>query len=244
MCYNTNTYWRTKKKLMKRSHYVPKQNFRAFILMGITVLLITVAGIVFHQSPLRILPLYVSLVIGILQSRVNRLSFLIGGINSILYALVYAYYNLYASALYALLISFPLQIVTFLRWKKHAWGHSVQLKRMSEKQRLVSALLAIVLWLGMCGLMTLLGSSYMLLDNTITLLGIVIIVLTLPAYIEYTMLTIPNGIVSIALYLTMLVEKPQQLTYLIFSLYNLICSLSAFFHARSLYRAQQPTKVG
>ena len=39
------------------------------ILMGITCVLITVTGILFKQSFFRILPLYVSLIIGFLQSR-------------------------------------------------------------------------------------------------------------------------------------------------------------------------------
>lgn len=209
------------------------------VLMGVTAILITAAGIYFGQSALRILPLYVSLVIGLLQSKVNRFAPLIGSVNAVLYAAVYAYYHLYASALYALLISCPLQAVTFFRWKKRAWGQSVQLKRMRPKQRLLAVFAAILIWLAMCGIMTLLGSSYMLLDNTVTLLGIAVTVLTMLAYIEYTWLSIPNGIVSILLYAAMLCDNPEQLTYLVFSLYSFACCLRAFFHARGLYRAQQ-----
>ena len=73
------------------------------ILLGVTALGITVTGIVFHQAFLRILPLYISLVISLLQSRVNRYASLLGGFNSLLYALVYVYYELYGSAVYAVL---------------------------------------------------------------------------------------------------------------------------------------------
>jgi len=90
------------------------------LLLGAAAILITVTGIVFGQSALRILPLYISLVIGLLQSRVSRIAPLIGGINALLYAAVYLYYGLYASALYAVLVSCPMQIATFFSWRKRA----------------------------------------------------------------------------------------------------------------------------
>ena len=85
--------------------------------MACTGVLITVTGVYFNQSFLRILPLYNSLVIASLQSRVNRYSNLLGSINSLLYTVVYFHYNLYASALSALLFSFPMQMITFIRFK-------------------------------------------------------------------------------------------------------------------------------
>ena len=96
-----------------------KKDIFIFILMGCTAVLITVAGLFYQQSFLRILPLYISLVVGMLQSRVNRYSYLIGSMNSLLYGVVYFYYNLYASAFSALLFSFPIQLLTFIRWNKN-----------------------------------------------------------------------------------------------------------------------------
>lgn len=76
--------------------------------MGITAVGITVSGIYTRQAVLNILPLYVSLVIGMLQSRVNRFASLMGSLNSVLYGVVYIYFNLYGSALSALLFSCPI----------------------------------------------------------------------------------------------------------------------------------------
>jgi len=47
--------------------------------------LITFTGIKYSQSFLRMLPLYISLSVMLLQTKANRYSFLIGGLNSILY---------------------------------------------------------------------------------------------------------------------------------------------------------------
>ena len=96
--------------------------------MTLTGILITISGIYYKQNFLRILPLYNSLIIALLQSRVNRYSNLLGSINSILYAAVYFYYGLLASAFQALLFSFPMQLITFIRWNKNKWEKSTVLR--------------------------------------------------------------------------------------------------------------------
>ena len=65
--------------------FFTKSNLPRLILLAVTAILITVTGILFRQNFLHILPLYVSLVVGILQSRANRYACLLGGLNSILY---------------------------------------------------------------------------------------------------------------------------------------------------------------
>ena len=105
-----------------KNQFFTKDNLPRLCLMAVTAVLITVTGIIFRQSFIRILPLYVSLLVGLLQSRANRYASLLGGLNSILYTLVYIYLGLYASAGYALLFSFPLQIVTFILWSRRKRG--------------------------------------------------------------------------------------------------------------------------
>ncbi len=66
--------------------------------MGLVAIGITVCAVIWKAAVWRILPLYVSLFVSFLNSRVDRRAFLIGGINSILYAIVYVSYGLYAMA--------------------------------------------------------------------------------------------------------------------------------------------------
>lgn len=216
-----------------------KKDVFIFILMGCTAVLITVAGIYYKQSFLRIMPLYISLVIGMLQSRVNRYASLIGSINSLLYGAVYIYYNLYGSALSAILFSFPIQLITFIRWNKNKWEHSTVLKKLSTKQRLLilfgSVLALVAMWI----LLPMIGSQYVFLDSVTNMLGILIYFLTMFAFVEYTFLMIINGVIGSALYVTMLDETPEIITYLIFSVYSFICIVFAFFQARRLYNKQQ-----
>lgn len=209
------------------------------VLMACTAILITVAGIRFRQSFLRILPLYISLIVGLLQSRVNRYASLVGSLNSLLYGAVYFYYGLYGSLFSAVLFSFPIQLVTFIRWNKNKWEHSTVLRKLSFKQRLVLSVCFAAALIAMWIILPLLGSQYVFLDALTNILGIVIYFLTMFAYIEYTFLMIVNGVIGTALYISMLGDSPEMTTYLIYSVYSFICISIAFFQAKKLYFDQQ-----
>ncbi len=223
----------TKKKILS------KKDIFIFILMGCTAVLITVAGIYFRQSFLRILPLYISLTVGMLQSRVNRYASLVGSMNSLLYGVVYFYYGLYGSLFSAVLFSFPIQLLTFIRWNKNKWEHSTVLRKLTAKQRMLLVAGSVAALAAMWIILPLIGSQYVFLDSLTNLIGIVIYFLTMFAFVEYTFLMIINGVIGIALYVQMLGESPEMTTYLIFSIYSFICIVVAFFQARKIYNSQQ-----
>lgn len=221
---------------------ISKKDIAVYVLMAITAVLITVAGVVYEQSLLRILPLYVSLVISMLQTKVNRFAPLLGGVNSVLYGAVYIYYKLYGAAFSALLFSCPIQLLTFIRWNKNKRGNSTELRRMSNKSRLLMLVGIAILTVGMAVVLPLLGSEYVVLDSITTLLGIAIYFLTMFAYVEYTILMLINCALTVVLYITMLEGAPDTATYLIYSVYSLICVAFAVFEARRLYALQQKEK--
>ena len=208
-------------------------------LLFLSAAAITITGICFHQSFFRIFPLYVSLVISLLQSKVNRYSNLLGGINSVFYGFVYIYYHLYGSAMYAFLVSCPFQLITFIRWSRNSWGKSTVLKKLTVRQRIFAFIGFAVAWGVMIGILSATNEEYIILDCSVTMLGILISILVLFAYIEYTGIMIFSGCVNIFLYITMTLDKPEQITYLIYSLYSFICICAAFSHAKKIYLEQQ-----
>lgn len=220
-------------------HAFLKKNWPVMLLMAFAAIGITVTGIVYEQAFLRILPLYISLVISLLQTRVNRYASLMGGINSILYALVYLYYHLYASAAYALLVSCPIQIVTFIRWSKNKWKETTVLRTLTWKQRLLTALGFAVVWLGLWLLLSLTDANYALLDTTVSLLGILTSFLMMFAFTEYTGLMVLGCVINIVLYITMMRDTPEQSTYLVYTLYSFVCCCIAYVRARKVYVQQQ-----
>ncbi|MGI6743503.1 MAG: nicotinamide mononucleotide transporter [Eubacteriales bacterium] len=221
----------------------PRADIPSIVLMAITAVLITIAGIYYKQHPLHILPLYVSLVIGALQAKANRFASLLGGINSILYAIVYLYLGLYASALYAILFSCPVQLVTFVRWNQRKYGSSTVFRKMTAMQRIVVSAAFVASVAAVMLVLNLLKSDYSFIDSLSSLMGILISFLTMFAFIEYTWLMLPNGIIGIFLNIATMKAHPQQITYLIFSIYSLICMTRGFFMVLRLYKEQQFEKT-
>ena len=215
------------------------KNIIIISLMVCTAVLITVSSVKTGQSFLRVMPLYVSLFIALLQSRVNRFASLLGSVNSIVYGIVYFHYGLYGSALSAVLFSCPIQMLTFIRWNKNKRGATTLLRKLSWGKRGLLALGFCVALAAMWILLPMAGAKYVFLDSVSTLLGIIIYFLTMFAFVEYTVLMIINGLIGIFLNVVMVNDSPEIWPFLIFSVYSWICISFAFFEARRIYSVQQ-----
>lgn len=191
--------------------------------LAVMAVLITAAGIIFHQSFFRILPLYISLLVMILQSKVSRYAYLVGGLNSILYSIVYLYYGLYGIAAQAFLFSFPMQIITFFNWKKHSEKEIVKFRRMKKSQLVLCVALFAVMWVALYFTLKYFGSDYAVLDNTVTLFGAFTSVLTALTFIEYAYMTLFGAILNVLLYIQVIPAHHEQVTYLVYSIYSLVC---------------------
>ena len=220
-----------------------KENYMV-VLLAVTAVLITVPGVIFKQSLFRILPLYVSLFISLLMSRMNRYAPLMGGINSILYAVVYAYYSLWGSAGYAIFVSCPVQIVTFIRWSRHSYANSTVLRKMSAKGRILMAVAFVAVWCILYAILSAAGSAYIIFDNTITLFGLLNSVLMALSFVEYTVLMIPAGLCTIGMYISMTAQGvAEQTPYLVYSVFSLICVIKSVYCADKLLKEQAASRL-
>lgn len=216
-----------------------KKNLPSFLLIGCTAVLITVTGIKFNQSFFRILPLFISLFVANLQSRVNRYGSLLGSINSLIYAGVYVYYGLYASVLSALLVSFPIQLLTFIRWNKNKWEKSTLLRRMKPKYLVLTLAGFAVVLVAMWFILPKLGAQYVFLDSTVTVLGTLTSFLTMFAFVEYAFFMVVNCFLNLILYIQMVPDSPDTVTYLVFGVYSFICAVIGAVSVVKIYKAQQ-----
>lgn len=219
------------------------RNYIKMSVIAVTFILILATGIMFKQKFVLMVPLFISLFIMAFQAEANRYAVLAGGINAIIYGLVYIYLGLYATAASALLFSCPMQLLTFFNWQKNAYEKSVVFKKMSSKQRIASVLMFVVLWAGVFIALLAAGSKYAILDNTSSLLGIAVTILTMLAYIEYSYLWIISSFVNILLNIQLVMDKPEQITYLIYSIYSFYCVILAFINVRKLYNEQQEKRM-
>lgn len=209
------------------------------LLLLLTAVGITVTTILFKQSFFMVAPLYVSLFIGLLQTRISRYAPLIGGFNSIYYALVYYHYGLLGNAFYAIAFSFPVQIATFILWHKKRWKGSTRLRKMSTRARVLVIFGFTALCVLAILLLRLLGSDYAALDAITALSGILCSFLTLFAFVEYTYVMIATAPLSICLYINMLINGVwEQTPYLIYNVYAAICTAIAVKQSHQLYNIQ------
>ena len=220
-----------------------RKNRPKLVMVSVTAVLIVASYILFHQDFPRdfieILPLFVSLVISLMQTEANRYAFLLGGINSIFYAAVYFSFGIYASAVYALAASFPLQIWTFIRWSKHAYGKSTVFKKLSKKH-LILLITTVVAAFTICYVVfDALGSRYLVLDNATTVLGTLTAVLCAFAFVDYVYFNLFSQVVSVAMYIQMMLDTPVRAPYLIYAVFALICLILTTIRVHQLYRFQQ-----
>ncbi len=215
-----------------------RENFRMLLLMLATAVGITVTGIVFKQAWFRMAPLYVSLVIGLMQARAIRFAPLLGGFNSIWHGAVALHYGLVASAMSCFFFSCPLQLITFWRWQKRKYGASTVFRKLSWRWRGVVAVAFAAAWAIVAFVLDKVGSSYQLLDNLSTLIGILVAVLAMLSFIEFAPLQVISSILSICLTVFVICDSPEYTPTLIYNFYSTFCVLLGLFSVYKLYKKQ------
>ena len=209
------------------------------ISIAITGIAILIAGILCKQEFFLMIPLFISLFVMAFQSEANRMGALLGAVNSLIYTGAYIYMGVYASAASAVLFSFPIQLMTFFRWKKNAYKKTVIFRRMSNKMRLVWSAVLLVVWVGVAVAFMQLDYEYAVLDSISFLLGFVVPVLTMLAYVEYTYLWIVTAVVTLLLSVQMVMVDYKQTTYLIYAIYCFYCIIGAFRSVRKFATEQK-----
>ncbi len=174
-------------------------------------------------------PILVSAVVMYLQSKVNRFAFAVCAFNAILYTIAYIQMSLYATALYAILVSFPLQLMIFFNWTKHTIKQKTDLRHLSGKKRITLLLGMLAGWLILYIIFKSLHSQYLLFDNVVAILGLVSTVICVLRYKEYIILQILNYVISMCLYSLMIKDDPSKTIWLISAAYGTICSCIAFY---------------
>lgn len=212
------------------------------ILIAVTGIAILVAGIICKQEFFLMIPLFVSLFVMAFQSDADRTGLLIGAINSVIYTAAYIYMGVYASAASSFLFSFPIQLGSFFSWKKKAYKKTVIFRKMTAKQRIIFISAILTAWAVMSGILIHFRYEYAVLDSISFLLGFIIPVLTMLAYIEYTYLWIIQAFIGLLLNIQMVINDYKETTYLIYGVYALYCVIGAFISVNRFYKEQQSIK--
>ena len=209
------------------------------VLVAVAFVGVLISSIFTGQHFLLVLPLFNSLIIMLLTSSINRYGQLLGGINSIVYGCVYIYFGLYGMAATTILVNAPIMIITFILWNKRSYKHSTLLKKLSIKQRTIGLVLLLCLMLGSFAILKLINpDGHILLDTAISVIGWVVTLLTLFAYIEAYPLNVINCLLNLILFGIMTADDIKQLPYLIYSIYSTVMVIRSCFISTKLYTEQ------
>lgn len=199
-----------------------KKIWLEWVPMGVCAVAILTCAFVFGQKWYKVLPTLNTLVILLLSARVDRRSFLLGGLNAALYGIGYIGEGLYFSVINCLLVSMPLQLFSFFHWKKHADGKSTKLRTLGWKGEIVVISLTIMGCL--CCYWFLLpffaGEKQAALDIFLFVIGLVITVLSMLRYVEAPYYNLISSMANLVMWILICTQNIADLNYLIMASYS------------------------
>ena len=201
-----------------------KKIWLEWVPIGVCAVAILTCAFVFGQKWYKVLPTLNTLVILLLSARVDRRSFLIGGLNAAFYGIGFWTEGLYFSVINCLLVSMPLQLFSFFNWKKHADGNSTKLRSLGWKGEIVvisSTAFGCLLchWL----LLPFFSSSQQqaTLDIFLFVVGLVITVLSMLRYVETPYYNVVSATANLVMWSLICTKNIADLNYLIMASYSL-----------------------
>ena len=227
------------------------KNVIDYVLLGSAFVAILVIGIIEKQDVIKLIPALFGLIVYMLASKAFRIAYIFGAINRALYSIGYFMMGLYGNAFVNLVLYVPLQIFTFLQWRKKKYKQATEFKRLPVKYEILLFAGAVVAW-GICWfVLTLIpgSSSVPAFDAIGTILGPITAVITMFALMEtigYELIASGSGIVMWIILITtsaMNGEGLADITYLISNCFTVYCQICKTFTWTKLYKEQQLQKL-
>lgn len=187
------------------------------LMTGICLLICT---LIFKQLLIKVLPCFVSLFVLLLSAQANRITFIMGAANCVLYSIGFIMESLWGSVAETLLVSLPIQIISFFVWKKSSKDGLPKIRKLNGKSWLLLAGCFSVGWLLFLCIFRLLNDSSLYLDNTLFVLSLCSAFLGVFGYMETRFITVLSVSVSIVLWTLKTAIDIRNITYVIFNVYS------------------------
>ena len=210
-----------------------------YLPMLITGIGILVCAIVFKQMFIKVLPLFFSLIIMLLNSRANRIGFLLGAANSGIYLIGYFLEGVYGT-MASTLFGIAMALIAYFRWKKDSYGKATMFRSFSVNQRIFGVGFLLLAWSICSFILWKMDGTAVIFDGLTLVLGIVVPILNIIAYIEAPALNIISVAAQVILWIQIVCVdgKLHNLTYLIYMTYALYMTTRTFLRWAALYREQ------
>ena len=223
-----------------------KKIWLEWVPIGICAIAILTCAFVFKQKWYKVLPTLNTLVILLLSARVDRRSFLIGGLNAAFYGIGFFTEGLYFSVINCLLVSMPLQLFSFFNWKKHADGNSAKLRTLGWRGEAV-VISSTVVGCQLCYWLLLPffegGQQQVMLDIFLFVIGLVITVLALLRYVETPYYNLISAIANVVMWVSICTGNIANINYLIMAAYSLFRVAQSAITWTKQYKKSQKEEV-
>lgn len=190
------------------------------------------------------IPTLVTLVVQLLLIAANRYSFLLGGLNALLYGVVYFIEGVPFSGAFSILVSLPIQIYSFFHWKNNSRSGKVTLRWLGIKGRIITAVAAVGVW-AICFffLSKLMVMRIPMFDTIIFSLGIVVTILSAVRFIESQYISLVSNTVSLVMWIILTVADPSNINYVLIGVYNVYCIAQTAINWTLLYMKEKKERL-
>ena len=221
-----------------------RELFIDYIPTALVAVMIIVFAILKEQSFIKTLPTLITLVVLIMSVRANRYAFILGATNSVLYAIAYLSEGVYFSALSALLISMPIQVLSFFVWSRHKTDKTrCELLRMRWWQLVIATVALFPAWeICYLSLSSFFEGTTARLDSLVFVLGILTSVLVAFRFVEGQYFNLVSCAISLVMWILICLDQPNNVNFAIISVYNLFRTVQAAINWTLLYVKQKKEK--
>lgn len=200
----------------------------AWLLIANTIILSL--GLYWGDSPIALISAVTGVTCVIFISKQMILNYAVGAINVALYAYLAYKSRLYGDFMINAFYYFPCQFIGMYMWSRASKkSGEVKSKRLTNKQRIVIALVSIVAIIGYSFVLRMLGGNLTLIDSTSTVLSFIAMLLMLNQYLEqWYIWVVVNGVSVLMWFLSIKGGSGDASTlimwilYLLNSIYGLI----------------------
>ena len=216
-----------------------KNYLTEYIPMLITGVGAFVTAIVFKQPAIQVLPIFVTLFVMLFNSRANRIGFIIGGCNCFFYFISFMMQRLYMTA-FSSAFNGVVSIISFFMWRRRAYGKATIFRKLKTSMRILFVALFLVVWAITYYITSQNGGNQAILDSFTGILGFVIPILTMFAFVEDLPLNLINNFILLVMFILLTTQDLGNFPFLFVNLYNMYMCVKRAITWIKLYKEQNP----
>ncbi len=215
-----------------------------YIPMAVTFIGIVACAIIFKQQVIKTLPVCFSLAIMLFNSRANRIGFLLGATNSVIYIIGYFREGLYGTVI-STIFGILVQVTSFFLWKKNAYKQATRFRKLGWKGRTLLVGMLLAAWSTTSFVLWKMNGTEVVLDGLLMVIGFLLPLLQMLAIIESLPLSLLNIFINLVMWLRIIFIGGafENTTYLISGLYNLYMTIRMTRRWIVLYKEQRTQEM-